>query len=112
MLNSFKFGVFAEYLVMLLYMLQLFSILHRRMRNIAGEIDIVCQRGGLIVFVEVKARSNDLDDVLCTPWQQQRIRKAAEVFLQRNPKYSTCDVRFDLVVIRPYKLPQIIKNAW
>ena len=33
-----------------------FAILGRRMRTAAGEIDIVAERDGLLVFVEVKCR--------------------------------------------------------
>jgi putative endonuclease len=112
MITNFRFGVLAEYFVMLLYQLQFYSILHHRMRNIAGEIDLICQRGKLLVFVEVKARSSNFDDILCTNAQQQRIRRAAEIFIQRNTKYSQYQIRFDLVIIRPYKFPKIIKNAW
>jgi putative endonuclease len=44
--------------------------------------------------------------------QQNRIRRSAELFLSHNDKYNGCEVRFDLVFIRPYKLPVIIENAW
>ena len=44
--------------------------------------------------------------------QQNRIRRSAELFLSHNDKYNGWDIRFDLVFIRPYKLPLIIKNAW
>jgi len=112
MITNFRFGILAEHFVMLLYIVRFYSILRYRMRNFAGEIDIICQRGRSLVFVEVKARRSYFDDVLCTEFQQARIKHAAEVFLQNNPKYNGFDIRFDLVIIRPYKLPQIIKNAW
>ena len=112
MLTTFKFGLFAEYLVMLLYILRFYNIIGHRKRNFAGEIDIICQRAKVIVFIEVKARGNDLDDVLCGKYQQDRIRRSAEVFMQRNPKYHGFDMRFDLVLIRPYRWPLLIKNAW
>jgi len=44
--------------------------------------------------------------------QQNRIRRSAELFLSHNNQYNGWDIRFDLVFIRPYKLPVIIKNAW
>ncbi len=112
MFTNFRFGLLAEYLVMLLYRLRFYSVIGHRKRNYAGEIDIICQRGKLIVFIEVKARGNELDDVLCKANQQNRIRRSAEVFMQRNRKYDGFDMRFDLVVVRPYKMPQIIQNAW
>ena len=77
-----------------------------------GEIDLICIRGKTLVFVEVKARSSNIDDILCTPNQQKRIRNAAVIFLQKNSVYQNYDIRFDLVLIRPYRLPYIIENAW
>ncbi|MES2215333.1 MAG: YraN family protein [Pseudomonadota bacterium] len=112
MITNFRFGLFAEYFVMVWYMLRFYNVIAHRKRNFAGEIDIICQRARSLVFIEVKARSSKFDDVLCTPYQQNRIRRTAEVFLQNNPKYQNFDMRFDLVVIRPYKLPEIIENAW
>ena len=111
-MNTARFGLLAEYAAILIYSLKLYSILHHRMRNYGGEIDIVVKRGETIVFIEVKARSSDLDDRLVSSTQQKRIKNAAEIFLRNNPKYQQFDVRFDLVVIRPFKLPMIIKNAW
>jgi len=112
MLTNFKFGLLAEYLVMLIYRARFYSVLAHRNRNHAGEVDIICQRGRLIVFIEVKARGDEIDDILCTSKQQDRIRRSAEVFVQRNRKYHGFDMRFDLVVVRPYQWPQIIQNAW
>ncbi len=111
-IKNFKFGLYAEYLVMLIYNLKFYSVLKHRMRNYAGEIDVICQRGKQLVFIEVKARKNEVDDILCTSFQQNKIRKAAEIYLAANPKYRNFDLRFDLVVVRPWKFPEIIENAW
>jgi putative endonuclease len=69
-------------------------------------------RGRQLIFIEVKARKHGLGEniVLCT--QQQRITRAAQMFLAKNPQYNKYDVRFDLAVVKPYSLPMIIKNAW
>lgn len=111
-MKSFKFGLFAEYVAMFLYVIQFYKILRHRMRNYGGEIDLIAVRGNKLVFIEVKARSSDLDDVLVSVSQQQRIRKAAEIFLIHNRKYQNYEIRFDLVVIRSYKFPVVIRKAW
>ncbi len=111
-MTNYYFGIIAEYIVAIFYILKFYSILERRYKNHFGEIDIICVRGKTVVFIEVKARSSNIDDVLCNLKQQKRIRNAAIIFLQKNHQYKDYDIRFDLAVIRPYKLPQIIKNAW
>jgi len=107
-----RFGLLAEYAAILIYSAKLYSILHHRMRNFGGEIDLIARRGKNIVFIEVKARSSNLDDRFVSQHQQKRIKTAAEIFLKINPKYQEFKVRFDLIVIKPYKLPYIIENAW
>lgn len=106
-----RFGLLAEYLVIFIYKLGFYQILQHRMRNYAGEIDIIALRGKRVVFIEVKARSSDLDDRLVSFKQQKRIVRAAELFLSTNPKYRNYEIRFDVAIIKPYKLPVIIKNA-
>jgi putative endonuclease len=111
-MKSFKLGIFAEYITSILYILRLYSILHRRMKTYVGEIDLVVIRGKQLVFVEVKARKNGIYEGIVSKTQQTRIRRAAEWFLAKNPSYHNYDVRFDLVVVAPWRWPLIIKNAW
>ncbi len=111
-MRRLSFGLLAEYVAIVIYKLKFYQILHHRMRNYAGEIDVIALRGRNLAFIEVKARSSYLDDILVSRHQQLRIQRAAELFLSRNPKYQNYQIRFDLVVVRPYKLPLIIKNAW
>ena len=66
----------------------------------------------LIVFIEVKARKHGIDEAIISGNQQQRISKTAELFITKNQRYTEYNIRFDLVIVKPYRLPQIIKNAW
>ncbi len=93
-------------------MMRLYSILAHRQRNFTGEVDIIATRAKSLVFIEVKARSSNFDDVLCNTYQQNRIKRTAEVCLQNHQKYQNFNMLFDLIIIRPYKLPQVIRNAW
>ena len=111
-MKNYYFGVLAEHLVAIFYILGFYTILERRYKNKLGEIDLICSRGKTLVFIEVKARSSNIDDVLCTTHQQKRIKNAAILYLQKNNIYQNWDIRFDLAVIRPYKWPYIIKNVW
>jgi putative endonuclease len=82
------------------------------MKTYVGEIDLVALRGKQLVFIEVKARKNGICEDIISQNQQERITRAAEFFLSKNPRYTNHNIRFDLVFITPYKWPLIIKNAW
>lgn len=111
-MNSFKLGIFAEYIVLFLYKICFYRILHRRYKTYVGEIDLIVARGKNLVFIEVKARKYGLYDGIVSSDQIDRIRNAAELFLSKNPEYSKYNIRFDFVLVRPYRFPIIIKNAW
>lgn len=82
-----------------------------------GEIDVVVQKGNLVVFVEVKTRNNDSfaqAREFVTYKKQQRIKAAAMSFLSG---YNLEDmlVRFDVAeVYHPENNPEIniIENAF
>jgi len=108
-----RFGRWAEFIAAWYLRLKGFGILHRRTRNPGGEIDLIARRGKLIVFVEVKARRNAQDAAeAITPRQQQRIRRAAEIFLATAPELAALDLRFDAVLVAPWRLPVHIPGAW
>ncbi|WP_218460928.1 YraN family protein [Rickettsia sp. TH2014] len=106
------FGIIAEYICIIIYKLKFYQILHHIKRYYAGEIDIIALRNKEIVFIEVKARNSKIDDRFVSFNQQRRITRAAEMFLSSNSKYRNYNIWFDLVIIRSYKLPIIIKNVW
>lgn len=112
MLPKLNFGIVAEYIAIVIYMIKCYRILRHRIRNVCGEIDIIALRNKTIVFIEVKARSSYFDQILLSKHQQNRIKKAAELFITQNLQYQHYDLRFDLVVIRSYNIPHIIQNAW
>jgi putative endonuclease len=111
-MNSFKLGVFAEYIILFLYRVSFYKILHRRYKTYVGEVDLIATRGKSLVFIEVKARKQGMHDGIISDEQIHRIRTTAELFLSKNPKYNKYDIRFDFAVVKPYRLPIIIKNAW
>lgn len=111
-MKPYRLGILAEYLAIWIYKLKFYSIICHRKKNFVGEIDIIACRGKQLVFIEVKARNNNIVENIVPKRQQNRIRRSAELFLSKNNKYNGWDVRFDLVFIQPYKFPVIIKNAW
>ena len=106
-------GRWAETLAAWSLQLRGYRVLARRYRTPVGEIDLVVRRGRLLAFVEVKARP-DLEQALGAlgPRQRERTQRAAELFLLRHPAHADCVLRFDLVAVRPWRLPRHLADAW
>ncbi len=88
------------------------SILDRRVRTPAGEVDLVARRGKLIAFVEVKLRKTAAElDFAIDERRLARVAAAAEVLM---PRYAGPgdDIRIDVVLIAPGCRPRHIENAW
>ena len=76
------------------------TILARRIRTGAGEIDIAAERDGLLALVEVKARPKLAEAAAAIgPRQRARLLAAATVLLGENPGWGTAGVRFDVMVV-------------
>jgi len=78
-----------------------YSIVARNFRIRSAEIDIIAQLDNLIIFVEVKTRSNiryGLPSEAVDFRKQKKIIKAAGVFLQ-DENFCNCACRFDVVEI-------------
>ncbi len=76
------------------------SILGRRVRTQAGEIDAVAEKDGLLAFVEVKARPTLAAAAAALGSRQQgRLMAAAEILLGEHPEWGRHGVRFDVVLV-------------
>jgi putative endonuclease len=87
--------------------------LARRYKTRHGEADLIMRRGRMLVFLEVKARDTMPDGLAAISQRSQvRIAAAASHFLGRFPRYQGFDCRFDAIVVRPYRLPYHVPDAW
>ena len=109
-IHAYRLGLFGEALAMLLYRIQLYCVIAKRFKTKFGEIDFICTRANTLVFVEVKSRSFEYDQVICSKDQQARIVRAAEFFLLKNKNYQGYKLKFDLVLIRTFCFPKIFRN--
>jgi putative endonuclease len=102
-----RWGRRAESLAALQLRLTGWRILDQRARTGAGELDIVARRGKVLAFVEVKARG-DLATALAavTPYQRQRLLRAAAIWRGRRADLADLEVRFDLIVCAPWRWPR------
>ena len=76
------------------------TVLGRRLRTAAGEVDAVAQKAGLLAIVEIKARPT-LGDAAASVSARQRARLigAAACLLAANPDWGRAGVRFDVLVV-------------
>ncbi len=95
------------------------EILHRRWRCRWGEIDIIAHRqpaasghrqgSATLAFVEVKTRRRgnwDAGGLLAiTPQKQEKLYKAAELFLANRPDLAEIPCRFDVALVSCQQLP-------
>jgi putative endonuclease len=110
---AFRFGISAESRAAAFLIAKGFRILARRWRCVAGEIDIIARRRSLLLFVEVKAREQ-LDDAAWSVTERQRYRiiAAAEAWLAQHPDPSIQDIRLDVVLVAPGRIPRHIAAAF
>jgi putative endonuclease len=111
--EAFRLGLSAESRAAMFLIAKGYRILARRFKTPLGEIDIVARRRRALVFVEVKARETSGDAAeSVTARGKQRIVAAAEMWLARNPADAQAEIRFDVVLVTPGKVPQHIPNAF
>ncbi len=78
-----------------------YAITARRYRTPCGEIDIVAEWDGVLVFVEVKARADAEFGTAAeavTPWKQRRLTRMAKDYLTRE-RITSQPCRFDVVTV-------------
>lgn len=98
--KAHRLGHAAEWRAVWRLRLAGYSILARRYKTRLGEIDIVARRGGVLAFVEVKARADAATAADALGGRQfGRVSRAASLFVARHPRLAACSVRFDAVLV-------------
>lgn len=105
----------GETLAAMLLIAKGYRILARRLRTHAGEIDLVARSPrGILCFIEVKRRSSlrEAREALL-PRQQDRIARAADLYLALLRGPPPRGVRFDTIVLADGSLwPRHVRDAW
>jgi putative endonuclease len=78
-----------------------YTILARNVHTGHGELDIVAQKDGVVIFVEVKARSSNrygYPEQAVSPRKQAHLLSAAEEYFTQHPDASET-WQFDVIAI-------------
>ena len=115
--QAFRRGRWAERLCRLSLLLRGWSILATDVRGLpgsgVGEVDIIARRGSILAFIEVKARPTLAQAAEAISQQQQRrLVRAAERFLAAYPCYAVHQIRFDAMLVQPWRWPHHLPDAW
>ena len=87
-------------------------ILGERVRNPRGEVDLIARRGRTLAFIEVKARVKDADLAKAIDaYRLRRVAAAAESLLHKYSK-GTDEVRIDVILVAPWRIPRHLVNVW
>jgi putative endonuclease len=110
-LTSHLSGAAAEDTVAKLYENAGWTLLERRWRGQAGEIDLIVGREGVTAFVEVK-QSATIDAAISSlrPRQLARISAAAEEYFLNDERPSSGEMRLDLAAVDRSGCIEIIEN--
>ena len=111
--RAWRRGHWAEAACAVALMLRGYRILGRRVRSPVGEIDIVARRGAVLAIVEVKARPDSAAAAeAVTPRQRERLIRAAGWVVAGRPDLAAMQVRFDVMLVTPWRWPRHVVDAW
>ena len=84
-----------------------YRLLARRVKTPVGEIDLIMRRRKTIVFIEVKQRPSEAEALdAVTAKGRRRIARAAQYWLAGHPAAAGLDLRYDVIVALPGRLPR------
>jgi putative endonuclease len=111
--TNWQSGAAAEELAARHYEARGATVLERRLRTPEGELDLVIEHQGILVFVEVKRRAAALLDSPVTERQWRRLANAALHYMIRAQKETGVQpvCRFDVALAGPDGRLRIIENA-
>lgn len=94
-----------------------YRILYRNWRTRRGEIDLIAEKDGTLVFAEVKtlpASTLETVEHVLGGIKQKKIIETAKCFLLENRQYSNSYIRFDVLIVDVPFYPPVyhIKNAF
>ena len=110
---AYHAGLAAEETVARYFQNKGHTVAAQRWRGRRGEIDLIVEDAGALIFVEVK-QSKDFDAALShvTPGQVRRLYATVEEYLGTTPKGSLTDVRFDVALVDGQGAIRVLENVF
>lgn len=96
-----EFGAWSENYVAQYLIAKGYSILDKNYRRIWGELDIVCKKNDLLIFVEVKANKSDVvgfePEKRVNPEKLRRMNRAIQTYLAHKRCDPEQDWQIDII---------------
>lgn len=87
-------------------------VVAQRQRLAMGEVDLVARRGDILAFIEVKWRAKAADlDYAIDHWRLRRVAAAAAMLAPRLARRDE-NIRIDVMLLAPWRLPHHLTNVW
>lgn len=103
---AYLYGLETEWLAAAFLRLKGYRIVAKRFSAAGGEIDLIAERAGTLVFVEVKARGTmEAARSAISPDKLRRIGRAARAYLGRRSALPAT-IRLDAVFLAPGRWPR------
>lgn len=110
--SRYTMGRAAESVAVAYLTLKGYRLISRRFKTHVGEVDLIMVRNKRVAFIEVKYRQTlSLAEASITSSVRQRVRRSANLWLAKHPRYQGHDVGFDLLLMSPWVRPQHIENG-
>lgn len=99
-MNSYNYGIFAEYFLIVYLFFCGYKVLKRRYKTPCGEIDILATKNKDLIAFEVKARKNKglLTTEIVSKTQLKRIFNSLKIFISNNNKYLDYNIYCNIVL--------------
>ncbi len=112
-MNRIAYGLYGEESAVKYLKKHKYKILERNYRCILGEVDIIAKKGAYLVFVEVKARTDDRYGLPMEAVDERKQYKliALSQYYQKIKRKLDMPIRFDVVQILGEEIT-LIENAF
>lgn len=105
-------GRVAEYVAAIWLMAKGYRILAHRARTPFGEVDLAALKGRVLAIVEVKARPTREAGLVSIGLNQRERVMRAGLSLMKRYRLPHASVRLDLMIMRPWRAPIHVRDAW